>query len=597
MFWQKKKRKEKRRKKKRRKRSKSSLDRTFDNFVVEEIEIGAVHAAGSAVGPDETHQRKYRSRPKWIEEIRFTIGWLGLWLLIVAAGMLSRTTWPSDETRFLALAWDLLLRDSWLLPQLNGDPYFGQPPLGLWFVLAGWQLAGFGDWWPRLLPGLAGLFTLLTTRSLARRLWPDQREVIRYVPIFLLGTGLWAMFQTLTVSDLLVVSFTSLSMLMTYQAVTGSRLASLLLGPVMALALLAGGPVALIYMLPVILLAPMWARRKKGLSWSGWYGVAILAAVVAIGVWAAWIVMAGETVSLDWRQAIVSGLSMQSLSMFSEQGPWWWYLFLIPLVFFPWSVWPLGWIRLWQVRGDKLDRGIVMCMIWGIPAIVLLSLLPLRQPQLLLPLFPAYAMVLVRLLMHEDLRTQGEDSFFAGMTLPVITIGGLLAILPGLPSVSFLPQFLWEISPFVGVAIAALGIAFSWAQTMDIGKRISSIAVTTMFVIVAGNFIAGYQFGDRYHSDKLFDLLYAVEHEGKPIAQVGPYQGEFHYHARLQNPIAVLTKENLLAWVANNPEGVILTVSDQWQPAGFGTITPLLEVPYGSATLRVWDGLTVAVQG
>lgn len=593
MFWQKKKQKEKRRKKKRRKRSRSGLDRTLEDFVVEEIEIGAVHA----VGPDEQYQRKFRSRPKWIEEIRFTTGWLGLWLLIVAAGLLSRTTWPSDETRLLALAWDLWQRDSWLLPQLNGEAYSGQPPLGLWLVLAGWKLAGFNDWWPRLLPGLAGLFTLFIVRSLTRRLWPDQREVIRYVPLFLLGTGLWAMFQTLTLSNLLVVGFTSLSLLIAHQAVRGSHLAELFLGPAMALALLAGGPVTLVYMLPVMLLAPMWATRKRGYTWSGWYGVIVLGVVIAIGVWAMWLVAAGEIISLDWQQAIIVGTSMQSLSLFYEQGPWWWYLYLIPLVFFPWSVWPLGWIRLWHVRGEKLDSGIVMCMLWGIPAIVLLSLLPVRQPQLLLPLTPAYAMVLVRLLMHKDLHAHGEDSFFAGMTLPFITIGGLLAILPGLPRVPFLPQFLWEMSPFVGVAVAALGIAFSWAQTMDIGKRIGSIAVTTMFVVVAGNFAAGYQFGDRYYSDELIKLLHTAEQEGKAIAQVAPYQGEFHYHARLRNPVTVLTQEQLLGWVARHPDALVLTYSDQWQPASAGTMTSLLEVPYGSATLRVWDGLTVAVQG
>lgn len=595
MFWQKNKQKEKRRRKKRRKKPKSGINETLENFVVEEIEIGAV----PTVGPDETHHRKFhsRSKSKWFEGIRFTAGWMGLWLLIVVAGLLSRNAWPADETRYLALAWDLLQRDAWLLPHLNGEPYLSQPPLGLWLIRASWNLAGFSDAWPVLLSGLAGLFSLFVTRSFSRQLWPDQREVIRYVPLFLLGTGLWAMFQTLTLSDLLVVGFTSLSLLITHKVVTGSVLAGLFLGPVMALAMLSGGPVTLVYMLPVMLLAPMWASRNKSQSWSGWYGVFALGVAIAIGVWVMWIVAAGEQASLEWQQAVIAGSSMQSLSMFYEQGSWWWYLYLIPLVFFPWSVWPLGWMRLWHVRSEKLDGGIVMCMIWGIPAIVLLSLLPVRQPQLLLPLFPAYAMVLVRLLMHEDLRTQGEDSFFAGVTLPVIAIGALLAILPGLPRVPFLPQFLWEISPFIGVAIAALGIAFSWAQAMNIGKRIGTIAVTTMFVVVAGNFIAGYQFDERYHSDELFNLLYLAEQEEKAIAQVGPYQGEFHYHARLRNPVSVLSKDDLLKWVANNPEGLILTYSDRWQPARFSAMTPLLEVPYGSITLRVWDGLTVAAQG
>jgi 4-amino-4-deoxy-L-arabinose transferase-like glycosyltransferase len=365
----------------------------------------------------------------------------------------------------------------------------------------------------------------------------------------------------------------------------------------MALALLAGGAVALIYMLPVMLLAPMWSSRKKGHSWMAWYGAVLLSTAIATGLWGAWLVVAGESIMLDWKQAIQSGLVMQPLALFYEHGAWWWYLFLIPFVFFPWSVWPLGWMRLWHVRSEELDSGIVMCMIWSIPAIVMLSLLPVRQPQLLLPLFPAYAMVLVRLLLHEDLRAQGEDSFFAGMTFPVIAIGGLLAILPGLPRVPFLPELLWELSPFIGVAVAALGIAFSWAPAMNIGTRIGSIAVTTMFAVVAGSFAVGYQFGDRYYSHQLNGLLYQAEEEGKAIAQIGAYNGELHYNARLRRPIVELNQEDLLTWVAGHPDGLILTYSDRWQPANYMNMTPLLETPYGSATLRVWDALTVAAQG
>lgn len=597
MFWQKNKTKEKRRRKKRRRKHKSSLDQTLEKFVVEEIELGAVPGADLHVGPGANRSHKLRPRSRWFMRFRFTLGWMSLWLVIVASGVLSRNIWPADETRFLALAWDLFQRDVWLLPHLNGEPYFSQPPLGLWLVVASWQFAGFSDWWPRFLPGLAGLFSLVVTVTLTRRLWPDQRDVILYVPLFLLGSSLWAMYLTLTLSDLLVVSFTALTILFAHQALYGNRLTALLLGPAMALALLAGGPVALVYSVPVLLLAPAWATQERDHTWVVWYGILILSVVFAVGAWVAWAVAAGQLQGLNWQQAINAASQMQSLLLFYTSGAWWWYLFLIPLVFFPWSVWPLGWMRLWHVRSEKLDSGIVMCMIWGIPAILLLSLLPVRQPQLLLPLFPAYAMVLVRLLLHDELRAKGENSFFAGMTFPVIVIGGMLAILPGLPRVPYMPEFLWEMSPFIGVAVAVLGIALSWAPSMDTGKRIGSIAVTTMLVVVASNIIIGYQFSDHYESIDLNVFLYEAEQEGKAIAQVGSYHGELHYTARLTRPLTVLNKDNLLFWAAKNPDGIILTYSNRWQPANYNNMTPLFETPYGSATLRAWDALTLAAQG
>ncbi len=60
--------------------------------------------------------------------------------------------------------------------------------------------------------------------------------------------------------------------------------------------------------------------------------------------------------------------------------------------------------------------------------------------------------------------------------------------------------------------------------------------------------------------------------------------------------LTVLNKDNLLFWAAKNPDGIILTYSNRWQPANYNNMTPLFETPYGSATLRAWDALTLAAQ-
>jgi len=589
MFWRKKQKKaeEKHRKRRKRRRSeKGGVEQTLENFVVEEIEIGAVPSVEPEV---DTRRLSRRRRRKSLSGVRFAFGWIGLWLLIVAAGMVTRSIWPPDETRLLALAWDMWHRGEWLTPQLNGEPWFGQGPITLWLVLSGWQFLGLNDWWPRLLPAVAGLFVLFLTTAFAHKLWPDQKEVVRYVPVLLLGTVLWAMYQTLALDHLLLVSMTLLTMMAVHGYASGGRGAALVIGLLIGMSLLVGGPVALVYVVPAMLLAPMWSGRDGKAGWGGWYGAALLAIIIGTGLWLAWLIPASRSAGLDWQQAIAAASSLQPLDLFYRQGSWWWYLYLIPLAFFPWSVWPLGWIRLWQVRGQKLDSGFTLCMIWGISAIVILTLLPVRQPQFLLPLFPAYVLVFAWLLMHEDLRTVGEDSFFAGMTFPVIAIGGALAVLPGMPRVDFLPAILWSISPMIGVVVAALGIVLSWMPTMNTGKRVMSIAVTTMFVVVASSFFAGYQWGDRYQVDSLNKLLYETENEGRAIAQVAPYQGEFHFSSRLTQPIAVLTRDQTRDWILSNPTGVMLTYDTGWQPNAISASAQLLEIPYGDTNLRVWD--------
>ena len=124
---------------------------------------------------------------------------------------------------------------------------------------------------------------------------------------------------------------------------------------------------------------------------------------------------------------------------------------------------------------------------------------------------------------------------------------------------------------------------------MDTGKRIMSIAVTTMFVVVAGNFFVGYQIGDRFQSSELNALLYQAENEGRAIAHVAPYQGEFHFKARLTQPISVLTKEQTRAWILQNPTSLMVTYSGAWQPVAISESALMLDMPYGDKTIRVWD--------
>ena len=186
------------------------MEQTLENFVVEEIEIGAVPSVEPVVDNRRLSQRRRR---KSLSGVRFAFGWIGLWLLIVAAGMVTRSIWPPDETRLLALAWDMWQRGEWLTPLLNGEPWFRQGPITLWLVLSGWQFMGLNDWWPRLLPAIAGLFVLLLTSVFANKLWPDQKEVVRYAPVLLLGSVLWAMYQTLALDDLLLVCMTLLTIM------------------------------------------------------------------------------------------------------------------------------------------------------------------------------------------------------------------------------------------------------------------------------------------------------------------------------------------------------------------------------------------------
>ena len=68
----------------------------------------------------------------------------------------------------------MLATGQWLKPVLNGQPYLDKPPLLYWSVMASYTMFGVHDWAARLVPGLAGLFTVLATYFWGRRVVGDR---------------------------------------------------------------------------------------------------------------------------------------------------------------------------------------------------------------------------------------------------------------------------------------------------------------------------------------------------------------------------------------------------------------------------------------
>ena len=80
-------------------------------------------------------------------------------LALYLAASLARPVLPVDETRYLAVAWEMWQRGDLLVPTLSGEPYSHKPPLLFWLVHAGWAAAGVSSWWPRTLVALFALGT------------------------------------------------------------------------------------------------------------------------------------------------------------------------------------------------------------------------------------------------------------------------------------------------------------------------------------------------------------------------------------------------------------------------------------------------------
>lgn len=557
----------------------------LEKFVVEEIEIGDVRSPAAAIP-----LRRKKISPAWIISLKAMAVYSGLWLLLVLASLFARSAWPVDETRILAVAWEMWTRNELVLPYLNGDLYARQAPLLPWLIHAGWSLFGVNDWWPRLLPSLFALASLLVTGRLARLLWRENSEIARYAPLVLVGTPLWAVYTTLALPDMLLVFFTLLAwwgVLMMWRQ--RDMRAFLLLGAALGLGALALGLAIFLYVMPVALLAPLWIKETPRMAWKHWY--VDLAKAVALGaaVMCVWLVpasiKAGLPYILDWFSG---SLTAARLDLLPATQPWWGYLPWLPIVCLPWSIWPLLWMRLWHIRREPLNVGLLFCLIGSLSTLVVLSLIEVKQPQFLLPLLPLAALAVTYLLMDDSLADIGQEKLLSGMTLPIVVLGGVLAVLPRLPRLEFLPAMLWDLSPFVGVGLVLVGIALAWLPVSDIRRRMLDTAVTGALLVVFVILGAASQFDGFYRLDTVNRLLADAQMQHRPIAWLGDYQGDFGFSGRLLKPLYVIDPSQATSWSLNHPDGLLIAYDQSWQPPGSTAGRPVLEAPYRGGTLRIW---------
>src|SRR5689334_12374659 len=75
---------------------------------------------------------------------------------------------PIDETRYLAVAWEMHTSGDFLVPHLNGELYSQKPPLLFWLINAGWLVTGVHAWTARAMTLLCSIASLFLLASLVR---------------------------------------------------------------------------------------------------------------------------------------------------------------------------------------------------------------------------------------------------------------------------------------------------------------------------------------------------------------------------------------------------------------------------------------------
>lgn len=330
---------------------------------------------------------------------------------LALVSLLVRPPVPLDETRYLAVAWEMHDAGSWLVPLRDGEPYHHKPPLLFWLMLLGWELVGVHAWWPRLIPLLAAGLTVWMAARLAQRWAPDRPDAAKLTATLLAGCLAWPVYASLLLFDLLMAAWTLLG----WHALLDRRQAPVRATLLLALAIAGGaltkGPVILVYLLPPALFL---ARRP---FWRDSLGT-LLGFGLGAGLALAWALPAAHAGGPVYGDALLFGQTAGRLrESFSHARPFWWYIPIGGLLLLPWSLHPGWWRSLRGHVGDR-QRGLIALL----TSALLFTFISGKQPHYLVPLLPPL-MAISAGQMTRPLRLQRAPVGLAGILVVLLLVG------------------------------------------------------------------------------------------------------------------------------------------------------------------------------
>jgi 4-amino-4-deoxy-L-arabinose transferase-like glycosyltransferase len=415
-----------------------------------------------------------------------------------------------------------------LVPVLHGQPYLDKPPLLYWLVMSAYRLFGVHDTSARLVPGLAGLLTVLLTYLWGRGALAEAGRpraalcgalLLCLMPEFVYRQRMLTPDALLCLGGVATLAFAHL-------AVTGPRLRRgwwALAGLACGLGLLTKGPVALaLAAVPVLALQFLDPRcaRVTPRAWLGFLSLALgLAAPWYLAVTAAMPDFAGY---FFWKHNVV-----RFVRPFDHGKPAWFYLPALGLGLLPWALLLPGFVRhLARRRARAAARRpaalgfFLLCFLWGL---LFFSAAGSKRPTYLLPVLPPLALALGCYL---DLLIPRRQAGFwralsgRGSRLAAHTAALALALGLGLAVLAGASQW---VKPSTAGALAGatlLGLGFLLAARRRVSWAGASATVFVLLLLAVLHLLPAYNrhFAVRGHLRRTLEQAARARARGLPVA-------------------------------------------------------------------------------
>ena len=482
---------------------------------------------------------------------RYAIIWISIWLILVFATWFSRPLIPFQETLFSGVVWELYSSNEWLYPRINEVYQHASYPLNYWLALSVWKLFGVSEFSLRVLASFFSLSTLFLTAWAAYQLWPDRRNVRANAPLVLIGSLMWTVFATANVE---YVYFTFYLMLTVNFLIRVWRfkqniwwlgfIVSLMLG------LFSSGFTFLLVVAPVIFLSPYWAKS----NWREIYAFGIMSILVALATFLVWALVASSTLGFSLFDALGFRYILKALNL---APPIYVYVLNLVIILFPW----LFWVRIYKMYQEvDRDESFQFVVIWFLSLVVVLGVLSLTSLDALLPIYPAFALIIARIYRQGFSRKRDV----APIVIFMVSVGLLMIMIPYAYRYLDLPEWVGQVSPFWGAGLILFSITLLFNAS---NTRIMTLALMGVALTLAMNFGIVRVATDFYDLRPVGERLSWYQDHEIPVGHPANYRGHLHFVGQLESPlIEIDSRQDIVKLLALNEEArVVLYVEDHLQ--------------------------------
>ncbi|GIU00732.1 hypothetical protein TSL6_12380 [Sulfurovum sp. TSL6] len=473
-------------------------------------------------------------------------------ILIAAIGIYFRPIWIIDETRYLSVAWEMWDKGSFLVPLLNGEPYHHKPPFIFWLVHLNWSLLGVNETNIRFIPMLFGFGTLVLAYKLYLTLWKEDIQGAKNTLLILAGTLIFTFYNSLFMFDIILTFWVFLGVFGIVQAVQKQTfIPFVLIALSFGFGVLTKGPVILVHLLPLLLLASYWSSEKVD---KRIYFKFLLAFLGGVAIALFWAIPAGIAGGEAYQHAIFWGQTADRMvNSFAHQRAIWWYLALLPLLLFPWSFHKAFYTSL---KKKAFDDGLKMLLVWMLSALLIFSFISGKQVHYILPEIAAFSLFCARVLtttapsIKNYTKSIGYTYLFFAIVFAIVPFVVPKSVKFPLDSTAFL------LSAFL---LFALGIYLLKKTFMTQNHAIKAMALSIIVAVFAVHFSI-HNFLTAQDISRFSQEISSLQQKGIVVAHDKKYHGQFHFLGRLHDPIIVLTgKEKINKFIRNHPDGMIIT--------------------------------------